>query len=134
MITEFDTALKTLVEDTLASVTVFGNFEPRSNLTGAIIARLRFLGFAKADHRVSQSSVVQQWAVDLQADQALADSTAPATMDGYLDDLIGALLGEPIEGTFDGVKIDGLAAGINDAEAALQFTISFSFSAVIRRA
>ncbi len=134
MIAEFDTALKTLVGDTLPGVPLYGNFEPRANLTSTIIARLRFNGFTKADHRISQSSVSQQWAIDLQADQALADSTVPATMDGYLDDLIGALLGATLTGTFDQIKIDSLAAGINDAESAVQYTIFFSFSAVIRRA
>ena len=133
MIVEFDTALAAIVTAAIPGVPVHGNFSPRADLTADIIARLRFAGFTRQDHRLTQSSVTQSWAIDLQADQALADGTVAATMDGYIDDLIGALLGAQITDTFDGIKIDGIAAGINEAESAMQYTLNISFNAVIRR-
>lgn len=133
MIVEFDAALSALVEAAIPGLSVYGNFEPRADLTGDILARLRFLGFSRQDHRKTASSITQQWAIDLQADQAMADSTVAATMDGYLDDLIVSLIGAEPAGTFDGIKIEQVGAGINDAESALQYTITISFNAVIRR-
>jgi hypothetical protein len=133
VIVEHDTALTTLVGTALPGVPVYSAFDPRAGLTAAIIARVRFAGLGKQDHRATVSSVTQQWAVDLMADQALADAATASTMDGYLDDLIGALLGASPAATFDGIKIDALGAGINEAESALQFSVSFSFNAVIRR-
>ena len=133
MIVEYNTALVTLVGTVLPGVTVLGTFDPRTDLTAVIIARVRFAGFSKQDHRATVSSVTQQWAVDLMADQALADAATASTMDDYLDALIGALLGASPAATFDGIKIDALGAGINEAESALQFSVSFSFNAVIRR-
>lgn len=133
MIVEYDTALQALVAAALPGVPVDGNFDPRADLTDTIRARIRFNGFGKQDHRKTASSITQQWAVDLQADQALADATVASAMDGYLEDLIGALLGAEPANTFDGIKIEGVGAGVNEAESALQFSITFSFNAVIRR-
>ena len=133
MIVEYDTALQALVAAALPGVPVDGNFDPRADLTDAIRARIRFNGFSKQDHRKTASTITQQWAVDLQADQALADASVATAMDGYLDDLIGALHGAEPANTFDGIKIDGVGAGLNEAESALQFSLTFSFNAVIRR-
>jgi hypothetical protein len=133
MIIEFNDALVDIIERTIA-VPVYGNFQPRADLTDTIIARVRFTGFTRQDHRPTQSSVTQTWAIDLQADQALADGDVVEEMDGHIDDLIGALLGAQIADTFDGIKIDGIAAGINEAESAMQYTLNISFNALIRRA
>lgn len=133
MIVEYDNALQALVGAALPGVPVDGNFDPRADLTDTIRARIRFNGFGKQDHRKTVSSVTQQWAIDLQADQAMADATVAAAMDGYLDDLIGALLGAEPANTFDGIKIEQVGAGINEAESALQYTLTISFNAVIRR-
>ena len=132
MIVEYDTALQALVNAALP-IDCVGNFAPRADLSGAIVARLRFLGFSKQSHRATVSSVTHQWAIDLQADAALAGGTQAATMDGYIDTLIGKLLGAEMAGTFDGAQIDGVAAGINEAESAMQYTLTISFNAVIRR-
>jgi hypothetical protein len=133
MIIEFNDALIDIIETALPGVTVYGNFSPRADLTDQVIARLRFTGFTRQDHRLTQSSVTQSWGIDLQADQARADADVAEDMDGYIDDLIGALLGAQITDTFDGIKIDGIAAGINEAESAMQYTLNISFNAVIRR-
>lgn len=133
MIVEYDNALVALVEAAIPGLSVYGNFAPRADLTGDIVARIRFNGFGKQDHRKTVSSITQQWAIDLQADQALADATVAATMDGYLDDLIGALLGAEPANTFDGIKIEQVGAGINEAESAMQFSMNISFNSVIRR-
>lgn len=137
MIVEFDTALTTLIETAIPGVPVYGNFEPRADLTGAVIARLRFDGFGKQAHRRTESTIEMRWAIDLQADQALADATLAADMDGYLGTLLGALIGVDLTAgdlrSFDGIRIEDVGAGINEAESAMQFTLRFSFNAVIRR-
>jgi hypothetical protein len=105
VIVEYDTALQALVNAALP-IDCVGNFAPRADLSGTILARLRFLGFSRQSHKSTVSSVTHQWAIDLQADAALAGGTQAATMDGYIDTLIGKLLGAEMAGTFDGAQID----------------------------